>query len=325
MRMPPGPICEHRRNAMKEILQARPKITAVIPAYNEEKTIGRIVEGVKKHVAEVLVVDDGSHDDTTRIAMDAGAKVVRIPTNQGKGIALSIGLNTAALNGSSVIVCLDGDGQHDPEDIPKLAEPIIHGRADMVIGSRFLDVHSRELIPAYRRIGQRILTIATNLGNSVKITDSQSGYRAFSRDSLAAFDYVESGMGIESEMVRNAVKRGLRIEEVPIVARYEGLDTSTLGPSNHGITVLGSIIRDISGERPLLYLGITGLFVTIVGIAFGLYTINFCLDSGALPFGTTTVAVMLAVVGTLVVLVGLILNAIRQMVVNSRNRRENNR
>ena len=117
-------------------------ITAVIPAYNEEKTIAQVVEGARKHVSEVIVIDDGSADDTARRAIAAGAKVIRIPRNGGKGNALGIGLMTAALNGSNVVVCLDSDGQHNPEEIPTVVKPILDGRADMVIGSRFLDPHS---------------------------------------------------------------------------------------------------------------------------------------------------------------------------------------
>ena len=171
----------HKRlsEEMTEAPKEQPMITAVIPAYNEEKTIAGVVSGALKHAAEAFVVDDGSVDRNVDIAIEAGARVISIPRNIGKGHALSIGLTTAALSGSEIVVCLDSDGQHGPNDIPKIVEPIADGRADMVIGSRFLDAHSRELIPAYRRVGQGILTIATNMGSAVKITDSQSGYRAF--------------------------------------------------------------------------------------------------------------------------------------------------
>ena len=301
------------------------KTTAVIPAYNEEKTIESVVTGALKHVTEVLVVDDGSVDRTVDLAMKAGATVISIPRNIGKGHALSIGLTTAALNGSEIIVCLDSDGQHDPDDIPRIVEPIADGRADMVIGSRFLDAHSRDLIPAYRRVGQGVLTIATNMGSAVKITDSQSGYRAFRRDILRSFDYVETGMGIESEMVRSAVRRGLKIEEVPITAKYDGLDTSTLKPGSHGMTVLGSVIREIRSEHPLLYFGVGGLIMTIVGVVFGLYAIDQYISVKALPFGPSLLAVMLTALGVLFILVGLILNAISQMVTDSKNTRANGR
>jgi hypothetical protein len=159
----------------------------------------------------------------------------------------------------------------------------------------------------------------------VSITDSQSGYRAFKKDALMSFDYVQTGMGIESEMVRSAVKSGLRIEEVPITAKYEGLDTSTLKPGTHGMSVLGSIITEIRSEHPLLYFGVSGLLMTIVGVVFGLYSIEQYISVKALPFGPSLLAVMLTALGILFILVGLILNAIGQMVVDRENLRTNSR
>lgn len=301
------------------------KITAVIPAFDEEKTIEEVVHGAMKYVSNVLVIDDGSGDDTAILAHDAGANVVRIPRNTGKGNALSIGLTTAALNGSDIVVCLDSDGQHSPDDIPRIVEPIAEGRADMVIGSRFLDGHSKSLIPAYRRLGQGVLTFATNMGNEVKITDSQSGYRAFRKGILKTFNYAEPGMGIESEMVRSAVRQGYKIEEVAITAKYDGLDTSTLKPGNHGMTVLGSVIREIRSEHPLLYFGVSGLMMTIIGVVFGLYAVQQYISFKALPFGPSLLAVMLTVLGILFILVGLILNAISQMVLDRQNQRTTGR
>jgi len=299
-------------------------ITAVIPAFNEEKTIIQVVEGARKHVDQVLVIDDGSEDSTGERAISAGANVIRIPKNSGKGNALSIGLTTAALNRSNVIVCLDADGQHDPNDIPKIVQPILDEKADMVIGSRFLDEKSRELIPAHRRLGQSVLTYATNLGNVTKITDSQSGYRAFRKDVLEGFDYAAEGMDIESNMVRSAVKRRLKIQEVPIVAMYEGLETSTLTPGSHGMIVLNSVLRSVRTEHPLLYFGVGGFLMTVIGVIFGLYSIQQYIDVRALPFGPSLIAVMLTVLGILCVLVGLVLSAISEMVLNG-DRRTNGR
>ena len=291
-------------------------ITAVIPAYNEQKTIAKVVEGAKKHVDEVLVIDDGSIDSTADLAKMAGATVIRIPRNTGKGNALSIGLTTAAMKGGEVVVCLDADGQHDPNDIPRIVQPILDARADMVIGSRFLQTASKDLIPAYRRLGQSVLTYATNMGSTVKITDSQSGYRAFKRDVLKSFDYAEAGMGIESEMAMNAARMGLRIEEVPIVAIYEGLETSTMTPGSHGISVLGSVLKEVRTEHPLLYFGVSGVIMTIAGVIFGLYSIEQYITLNSLPFGPSLLAVMLTALGILFVLVGLILNAISIMMHN---------
>lgn len=296
-------------------------ITAVIPAFNEEKTVAQVVEGARKHVFEVIVIDDGSEDTTSEKAILAGAKVIRIPRNMGKAHALSIGLTTAALNGSNVVVCLDADGQHDPNDIPRVVQPILDARADMVIGSRFLDQQARSLIPGFRRLGQGVLTLATNLGSTVKITDSQSGYRAFRKEVVAGFDYATPrGMEIESSMVRSAVSRGLRIEEVPIIARYEGLDTSTLKPSSHGMSVLGSILRSIKFEHPLLYFGVSGFMMAVVGVVFGLYSIEQYIAVRSLPFGPSLLGVMLTALGILFVLVGLILSAISEMVINGKAR-----
>jgi glycosyltransferase involved in cell wall biosynthesis len=301
-------------------------ITAVIPAFNEEKTVSQVVEGARRHVAEVIVVDDGSEDATSGKAMSAGARIVRIPRNSGKANALAIGLTTAALNGSNIVVCLDADGQHDPNDIPRIVQPILDGRADVVIGSRFLDAQSKEMIPGYRRLGQGVLTLATNIGSTVKVTDSQSGFRAFRREVVEGFDYSSAqGMEIESSMVRNAVKRGLRIEEVSIVAKYEGLDTSTLKPGSHGFNVLGSVLKSIRSEHPLMYFGASGFVMTIVGVFFGLYSIQGYIETRALPFGPSLIAVMLTALGVLFVLVGLILNAISEMVNTTKSRRNNGR
>lgn len=285
-------------------------ITAVIPAFNEVKTISRIVDGASKYAGEVIVVDDGSADGTAEAAVAAGAHVIRIPRNGGKGNALGIGLMTAALNGSKVIVCLDSDGQHDPDDIPRVVAPVLEGRADMVIGSRFLDASSRELIPAYRRMGQGVLTFATNLGSEVRITDSQSGYRAFRKEILDDFEYAESGMAVESEMVRSAVNNGLRIEEVPIRAQYRGLDTSTMRPGSHGMSVLNSVLRSVRSEHPLLYFGASGLAMVMLGGVFGVFSLEEYLNNGHLLFGSTIVAAVLGLLGILFMLVGILLNAI---------------
>jgi len=299
-------------------------ITAVIPAFNEEKTVAQVVEGARKHVSEVLVIDDGSEDATSERAISAGAKVIRIPRNSGKANALSIGLTTAALNGSDVVVCLDADGQHDPEDIPMIVQPILDERAEMVIGSRFLDAKGKETMPGYRRLGQGMLTFATNIGSTVKITDSQSGFRAFKKEVVEGFDYsTPQGMEIESSMVRSAASRGLRVEEVPIVAKYEGLETSTLKPGSHGMSVLGSIISSIRTEHPLLYFGVTGMTMTIIGVILGLYSIEQYITDKSLPFGPSLLAVMLTALGIMFVLVGLILNAISALMSNGKGLRMN--
>ena len=285
-------------------------VTAVIPAYNERDTIGQIVRSAMQYASEVIVVDDGSEDNTGELAISAGATVIRIPKNTGKGHALGIGLSTAAMNGCNVVVCLDADGQHDPADIPRIVQPIVDGMADMVIGSRFLNQESKNLIPTYRKVGQSILTSATNFKSPVKITDSQSGYRAFSKNIVSTFTYSEAGMGIESEMVRNAVRYGARIREVPISAKYDGSKTSTYRPASHGMRVIGSIIRSVGSEHPLMYFGATGVIVFLTGLLAGLYTILHQIETSTALLVPAVISVTMIALGILFMLVALILNAI---------------
>lgn len=294
----------------------RRQIVVVIPALNEADTVADVVQGARRYASEIIVVDDGSTDTTAETAMKVGAQVIRIPRNRGKAHALSIGLATAALSSSSVVLCMDADGQHDPEDIPRLIQPILQGEADMVIGSRFIDLHARDMIPKYRKVGQSALTLATNIGNHVKITDSQSGFRSFRRETLNGFGYNAEGMSIESNMVREAVTRGLRIKEIPIVVKYRGLATSTLNPGAHGMTVLGSILKSVRSEHPLLFFGASGFVMTVIGVVLGIYSLQHYISVRTLPFGPTLLSVMLTALGVLFVLVGLILNAISGLIVD---------
>ena len=192
-------------------------ITAIIPAYNEEKTIGSVVLGTQQHVSRVIVVDDGSSDQTSQIAKLAGAEVLVHPVNQGKGAALKTGFE--AVKDSEIIVTLDSDGQHDTGLIPKLVKPIQDDEADVVNGSRYLHGKDDDT-PAYRRVGQNVLDAATNISGHLKITDSQSGFRAFAGHTIPVFGFHSSGYTIESEMLIDAANAGLRIMEVEIEAIY---------------------------------------------------------------------------------------------------------
>lgn len=295
-----------------EIQFKEAKLSVVIPAYNEAKMIADVVVGALKYADEVVVVDDGSLDNTSYVAIAAGAKVIRLPKNCGKGVALTIGLKTVAMNGADVIVCLDGDGQHDPDEIPRVALPVIRGEADVVVGSRFLDSKGSKEIPAYRQVGQTILTKATNIGSgkSVRITDSQSGFRALSRNAVLKMELTEEGMGIESEILIDASKIGFKIKEVPISCKYTGLDTSQLTPGKHGMSVLSSILRMIRDEHPLLFFGVGGLILSLIGISCGLFSLYEFIMVKALPFLPSLVAVLFFFLGVLSIFSGIILNSL---------------
>lgn len=215
-------------------------VVAIIPAYNEEKALADVIGKTLDYVDEVIVVDDGSSDKTSEVAVEAGARVIKHSVNLGKGEALKSGFK--AIEGDSIIITIDGDGQHNPNEIPDLVRPIIEDSVDLVNGSRYMN-GPEENTPAYRRVGQKVLDIATNISAGTKVTDSQSGFRAFSSKSKNVFRFKDTGFGIESEMLVDAAEAGLKIVEVPITVRYD-LNGSTKDPITHGVGVLFNITKD---------------------------------------------------------------------------------
>ena len=195
------------------------KITVGIPAYNEEKNIAKIIVGLKKVAAQIIVCDDGSTDSTSIIAESLGAIVLKHPKNLGYGSAIrSIFLKAREIN-SEGLVTIDADGQHKIEDIEKVVKPIVNGQADISIGSRFLDKHDNA--PKYRKLGINIITKVTNSSLSEKITDAQSGFRAYNNKVLQALTPSDSGMGISTEILIKSSKKNMKITEVPITISYE--------------------------------------------------------------------------------------------------------
>ncbi|WP_370005365.1 glycosyltransferase family 2 protein [Methanothermobacter sp. KEPCO 2] len=289
------------------------RIAAVIPAFNEEVAIGSVALLTGEHVDEVIVVDDGSSDRTAHVAEMAGARVIRHHKNMGKGAALKTGFEAAD---ADVVVTLDADGQHNPAEIPKLVEPILRGEADVVNGSRYL--HGRdENTPRYRRVGQRILDRATNLATGLEITDTQSGFRAFSAESIPHFKFRDPGFVVESEMLSDAAEAGLRIVEVEVGVRYD-VDGSTRNPISHGVSVLLRIIGDIELKRPLYYFTLPGLLIGITGAVLALIFIRDYITGVSVNMGPTIVAVMLTLFGTFFMFTGIILDSVRRMILHYR-------
>lgn len=306
------------------------KLTAILPAYNEELCISGIILGSRKYVDRIIVVDDGSSDNTAEIAELAGAEVISHRTNKGKGGALRTGFEAA--KGSEIIITLDADGQHNPNEIPKLIAPLINGEADVVNGSRYVDGNGKET-PAYRRVGQTVLDKATNLTSGINITDSQSGFRAFARRAIPAFRFNCIDFGIESEMITDAANAGLRIKEVEIGVRYD-VDGSTKNPVSHGVGVLIRIINDLEFQRPLFYFALPGIIITLVGIALGLMFFGDYLaksshsiagsivPSASYSLVPTIMAIMLTLAGGFLALTGIILDSMSKMIdriMNSQN------
>jgi len=217
--------------------QAQIKVIAVIPAYNEAKHIARTIIETQQYVDQVIVLDDGSEDGTDIIARNAGATVIKHEYNQGKGAAINNAFKVARKIQPLAMVLLDGDGQHDPKEIPFLLEPVLSGQVDMVVGSRFLINNN---IPKYRMLGQNILTMMTNIGSGIRITDTQSGFRTFSQKAINKMSFRECGFAVESEMQFKAKQYNLLVTEVPIVTNYD--EKVKRSPIIHGFSVLFRVI-----------------------------------------------------------------------------------
>jgi len=285
-----------------------PEIAAIIPAYNEEVSIGSVVLRSKKYVNEVIVIDDGSTDNTAAVAELAGARVLKVPINSGKANAVRVGFRFLRTNGYTAAVMLDGDGQHNPDEIDNLLGPIKQDTADIVIGSRFMDDHNGT--PGYRKVGQSILNRATNIGAKEAHTDSQSGFRALNRKALDSMDFASEGYNIESDMIMHLSELGFRIKEVPISMNYDVPNMHKKNPVTHGMGVLNSVIGFIGYRRPLLFFGVPGLIMFLTGMILGLFAMQQDFLFGWGWVLQSMGAMLLIIIGMMLGIAGLTLNSL---------------
>ena len=290
----------------------RPKIIVGMPAYNEEKYIGSVVLQARRYADEVVVVDDGSSDRTSKVAELAGASVIRHGENKGYGATIQSILAQARERNADILVLLDADSQHDPEEISSLTKAITEGY-DLAIGSRKL---RRRDIPAYRKIGQKVISYFTRILSRSKLSDTESGFRAFSRQAIAVLEPKEKGMAISAETVSEATAKGLRIAEVPISAIYTK-DGSTLNPVRHGFGVLNRIMVMISERRPLLFFGIGGGILIALGIFAGVVVLQKLFTFQDLHTGTALISMLLITIGILSIFTGIILNLLVKRISDS--------
>ena len=283
------------------------RVLAGIPAYNEARYIGSIVLQARQYVDEVIVVDDGSMDNTARVAELAGATVIRHPANRGKGAAIQSILTEARKRNPDTLVLLDADSQHDPNEIPSLIKPISEG-FDLVIGSREAQ---KDKTPRYRRIGQKVISRSSRLASKTNIFDSESGFRALSPKAINELDLKATGFAIESEMITRAADKNLRITEVPISNIYTK-DGSTLNPIRHGIDVLSQIIVMISQRRPLFFFGLAGGILLVVGLIIGIRVLNIAATTGEHAIGHTILTTLFIIAGMSSIFTGIILNALNR-------------
>jgi len=289
-------------------------IVACIPAYCEEGTIARVILSAQKYVDKVLVCDDGSTDLTGEIAEKMGAVVLRHERNRGKGNALKTLLGTALKLNADIAVLIDADGQHNPHEIPNLIEPILQSKADLVVGSRYLNKSSVEA-PLYRRSGLRLLNYLHKKVNRLPVSDSECGFRALSRKALDAVCFFEhGGYGVDVEMLSLAKENGINVVEVPVAVKYKGLKkTSKKMPLAHGGELIANLLRLVMEERPLMYLGVPGALLLILGMLAALYMVLDYNSTKLFSLHAMIVTMGSTVTGLLLVVTAFILFALRRI------------
>ena len=287
------------------------KITIGIPAYNEEKNIASIIIKLKKITDSIIVCDDGSSDMTSDISKNLGAIVITHKKNMGYGVAINSIFQKAKELNVDLLVTFDADGQHRVEDIEKVVEPIKNNTADLVIGSRFLDKKSN--VPNYRKIGIKVITKITNASIKKKLTDSQSGFRAYNKQVLSQISPSDIGMGISTEILIKSSSKGLRIMEVPVTILYSG-DTSTHNPVSHGTSVLLSTIKFTSIEHPLKFYGIPSVIFLIIGGIFTTLAIQYYIDVGRLNSNLTLIGGGTVLIGIIFLICAILLYSLVSVV-----------
>ncbi len=263
---------EGRELAFQEVSSG--PLVVGIPAYNEEKSIAKVVMKAREYTDKVVVCDDGSSDLTGAIAEALGAEVIRHKENCGYGVALQSLFDRARELEAVALITLDADGQHMVEEIPSLVQPVLQGEADVVIGSRLLHENRGEQTgPWYRRAGIRLITKVSNAASELSLKDAQSGFRAYNCHALDCLSMSEEGMGASVEILLQARKRGLRVKEVSTTCNYEDVKSSN-HPVRHGAGVLMSLLRLVVEDRPLVFLGLPGVLSLILGTFFGVWMLR---------------------------------------------------
>jgi glycosyltransferase involved in cell wall biosynthesis len=288
------------------------KIVIGIPAFNEEKNIAKIITNLKKITNSIIVCDDGSSDMTSEIAKELDVNLIQHKKNLGYGAAIKSIFQKAKEMDSDILITFDADGQHRIEDIEKVMEPIIKDKMDLVIGSRFLDKESKEM-PNYRKVGIKIITKITNLSIKEKVTDSQSGFRGYSKNALKHITPSDEGMGISTEILIKASNMELKIVEVPITVNYDG-NTSTHDPVSHGTSVILSTIKFTSIEHPLKFYGIPSIIFLSIGIIFTYFAIQFYVEIGRLNTNLTLIAAVTILIGVILLITSILLHTLVSVV-----------
>lgn len=216
------------------------QVWVVIPAFNEEKSIGRVVAEVKKYAPNIIVVNDGSVDKTAEVGREAGAEIIDHIINRGQGAALKTGFNYALGRGAEIIVTFDADGQFLPSEIPGLIRPIAEGEADAVLGSRFITNNSK--IPLIRKLVLKSAILFTRITTGLGLSDAHNGFRAFSRKAIELIDLKQDHMAHASEILHEIKRLGLKYKEVPVTVRYTDYSMGKGQSSLNALSILWELL-----------------------------------------------------------------------------------
>lgn len=299
----------------------QPKLLVVIPAFNEEKSIGFVIEKIPKNIEgvgeiETLVIDDGSTDNTAKIAEEKGAIVFSYSKNKGLGFAFKTGIEKALKLKADLMVNIDADGQFDPQDIPKLIKPILEGKADMVTATRFRDRDSIPQMPKFKKWGNKLFTKLINFLTKEHFTDCQCGFRSYSKEAIlhlnlfGRFTYTQ-------EVFIDLLNKGMLIREVPVRVRYykERKAKITSSLPLYFVKALMIIFRTFRDNKPLVFFGFPGLVIFSAGFVFGLYSfIYFLITSQTTPVRMYFfIGVALLTFGFLLIILALIADMLKRI------------
>ena len=308
---------QFRENANR--IKSGPKIIVCIPAYNEEKNIASIVKRARNYADEVIVCDDGSSDNTSSLAKQAGAIVINHTKNSGYGKTVRTLFQSALERDGEIIVTIDSDGQHDPEQIPTVIEPMLKSGFDIVIGSRFIENKDNLKIPLYRSLGIKTITKFTKQASFSNLTDAQSGFRGYTRHALEALNLNEDGMQISTEILLNAKSKKLSITEVPITISYDVDKSSTHNFLSHGISVLFSVIQFISLRHPLIFYGMPGIALLIVSGYFAYNALELFSTTRFISINLLLLSITATIIGIILLTTGSILFTISVMLTKKKS------
>jgi len=287
------------------------KLSIIIPAYNEEKTIETVIKEIPEKFLsidkkEVIVIDDGSTDNTAEIAQKCGAKVYSFKHNQGLAKAISSGFSKCIENNSDIMIILDADNQYDSKEIPLILEPIINKKADIVLGDR--QIKKLDHMSSQKKIGNQIASKVLSIIIRTKITDGQTGFRAFNREAMKRIHLFSNYTYTQEAIVQGKFKN-LKIIEVPISFRKRHDESRLI--SNIGSYAFRSaslLASTIVYYRPIKFFGILSIILFAIGIIFSVFMIDhyFCTGMIRPYYAVVSLAVLFLISGTISTLMAII-------------------